>query len=63
MIGDLTFFTLVWPHDAARRLVFESGTDGWFWIHVAQAIVFTALAFWAFRRLAKVSSRTLDPGC
>jgi membrane protease YdiL (CAAX protease family) len=21
MIGDLTFFTLVWPHDAARRLV------------------------------------------
>jgi membrane protease YdiL (CAAX protease family) len=25
MIGDLTFFTLVWPHDAARRLVAESG--------------------------------------
>src|SRR5205809_306431 len=27
MIGDLTFFTLVWPHDAARRLVLESRDD------------------------------------
>jgi membrane protease YdiL (CAAX protease family) len=35
MIGDLTFFTLVWPHDAARRLVLDSGADNWFWIHVA----------------------------
>src|SRR5713226_5961470 len=56
-IGDLTFFTLVWPHDAARRLVLESGTDNWFWIHVAQAIVLTMLAVWAFQRLARVSSR------
>jgi membrane protease YdiL (CAAX protease family) len=51
MIGDLTFFTLVWPHDAARRLILESGADNWFWIHVAQAIVFTMLAGWAFQRL------------
>ncbi len=57
MIGDLTFFTMVWPHDAGRRLVLESGTDDWFWIHVAQAIVFTVLAVWAFQRLMKVSSR------
>jgi len=57
MIGDLTFFTLVWPHDAARRLVWDSGTDNWFWIHVAQAMVFTVLAVWAFQRLARVSSR------
>jgi ABC-type sulfate transport system permease component len=57
MIGDLTFFTLVWPHDAARRLVWDSGTDNWFWIHVAQATVFTVLAVWAFQRLARVSSR------
>jgi hypothetical protein len=48
MIGDLTFFTSVWPHDAARRLVWDSGTDNWFWIHVAQAIVLTMLAVWAF---------------
>jgi hypothetical protein len=57
MIGDLIFFTLVWPHDAARRLVLESGTDNGFWIHVAQAIVFTMLAVWAFQRLATVRSR------
>jgi membrane protease YdiL (CAAX protease family) len=57
MIGDLTFFTLVWPHDAARRLVWDGGTDNWFWIHVAQAMVFTVLAVWAFQRLARVSSR------
>jgi membrane protease YdiL (CAAX protease family) len=55
VIGDLTFFTLVWPHDAARRLVFHSGTDIWFWIHVAQAIVFTLLAVSAFQRLARES--------
>ena len=55
IIGDLTFFTLLWPHDAARRLVFDSGTDIWFWIHVAQAIVFTLLAVSAFQRLARES--------
>lgn len=62
-VGLLVFFTLIWPRDAARRLVLQSGTDNWFWIHAAQAIVFTVLAVWAFRRLAKVSSRTLDTGC
>ena len=39
-MGLLIFFTLIWPRDAARRLVLESGTDNWFWIHVAQAIAF-----------------------
>jgi membrane protease YdiL (CAAX protease family) len=62
-VGLLVFFTLIWPRDAARRLVLQSGIDNWFWIHAAQAIVFTVLAVWAYRRLAKVSSRTLDPGC
>jgi membrane protease YdiL (CAAX protease family) len=57
VIGDLTFFTLVWPHDAARRLVLDSGADNWFWIHVAQAIVFTLLAVWAFQRLARESNQ------
>ena len=57
MIGDLTFFTLVWPHDAARQLVWESGADDWFWIHVAQALVFTAMAVWAFRRLARENNQ------
>ncbi len=53
MIGLLIFFTLVWPFDATRRLVWDGGTDNWFWIHAAQTIVFAALAHWAFRRLAK----------
>ncbi len=57
MIGDLTFFTLVWPHDAARRLVLDGGTDNWFWIHVAQAIVFMVLAVLAFQRLARESNQ------
>ena len=62
-VGLLVFFTLIWPRDAARRLVLQSGTDSWFWIHAAQAVVFTVLAVGAFRRLATVSRRTLDTGC
>ncbi len=57
ILGDLTFFTVVWPHDSTRPLVGERGTDAWFWIHVAQAIVFTALAVVAFTRLAKIAGR------
>ena len=53
-IGLLTFFTLVWPYDATRRLVSEGGADAWFWAHTAQAIIFTVLAVLAFRQLAKV---------
>ena len=56
-IGLLIFFTLIWPHDAARRLVWEGGTDLWFWAHLAQAIVCAALAAWAFLKLAKVCHR------
>jgi membrane protease YdiL (CAAX protease family) len=57
VLGLLTFFTLVWPHDAARRLVWDSGSDSWFWMHVAQAILFTVLAVWAFQRLMGVSAQ------
>ena len=56
-LGLLIFFTLVWPHDAARRLVWDSGTDNWFWMHVAQAILFTVLAVWAFQRLMGVNAQ------
>src|SRR6266568_3724126 len=61
IIGDLTFFTLVWPYDATRQLVWERGADRWFWIHVAQAIIFTVLAIPAFVRLARVCKR-FTPG-
>ena len=53
-IGLLTFFTLVWPNDAARRLTVKDGVDIWLWIHIAQTVIFAALAIMAFKRLAKV---------
>jgi membrane protease YdiL (CAAX protease family) len=53
IVGDLTFFTVVWPHDPTRPLVGESGTDAWLWLRVAQTIVFTTLAVLAFARLAR----------
>lgn len=53
LAGDLTFFFLVWPQDAARRFVWRDGADGWFWLSLAQAIVFAVLAILAFRQLAR----------
>ena len=55
VLGLLMFFVLVWPHDPERRLVPASGADVWFWIHVAQVVVFAALACWAFVMLADVT--------
>jgi membrane protease YdiL (CAAX protease family) len=52
ILGDVTFFTMVWPYDTSRHLVWETGADTWFWIHVAQVIVFAVLALLAYRRLA-----------
>jgi membrane protease YdiL (CAAX protease family) len=56
-IGLLIFFTLVWPYDAQRRLIWETGTSTGFWINVAQAIIFSTLAVLAFNRLARVTKR------
>jgi membrane protease YdiL (CAAX protease family) len=53
-IGDMTFFALVWPHDTARKLIWQVGADRWFWIHAAQAIVFAALAICTYKKLAKI---------
>ncbi|HXQ12248.1 MAG TPA: type II CAAX endopeptidase family protein [Caulobacteraceae bacterium] len=59
--ADLTFFTLVWPHDAGRRLVSEGGADAWFWIHVAQVVLFGALCVWAYARLARATASDAEP--
>ena len=56
MLGLLVFFTIVWPHDPRRPLVSNGGADAWFVLHIAQALVFTALAVVAFRRLEMASS-------
>lgn len=55
ILGDVTFFFFIWPHDAARPLVWRDGADLWFWVYAAQAILFTALAVLAFRRLRKIT--------
>ena len=57
MAGDLLFFTLIWPADAIRSLVWTHGADGWFWLDVVQVLVFAGLAVGAFRRLARLRSR------
>jgi hypothetical protein len=57
-IGLLIFFTLVWPYDAQRRLVWETGTNTGFWLAAAQAIIFTVLALLAFIRLTRVTKHT-----
>lgn len=57
-LGLLAFFTLVWPNDSARRLVSQGGADAWFWIHVAQVLIFGVLAILAFRQLAKAANHT-----
>jgi membrane protease YdiL (CAAX protease family) len=56
-LGLIVFFTLVWPYDAQRRLVWQTGADTWFWLNVAQAIIFTTLAILAFIQLARVTKR------
>lgn len=56
-IGLLIFFTLVWPYDAQRQVVWETGATTGFWINVAQAIIFSTLALLAFSQLARLTKR------
>jgi membrane protease YdiL (CAAX protease family) len=55
-IGLSVFFGMVWPQDKHRQLIWVDGPDTWFWIHVAQAIVFAALGIMAFVHLARLAS-------
>jgi membrane protease YdiL (CAAX protease family) len=54
-LGLLIFFTLVWPYDAQRRLVWQTGPNIGFWLTVAQVVVFSVLAILAFNQLARVT--------
>jgi membrane protease YdiL (CAAX protease family) len=54
--GDLLFFTLVWPRDASRPLVWTSGSDLMFWLNAGELVVFGALAFLAFAHLRRLST-------
>lgn len=51
ILADMTFFTLVWPFDGARANVLTSGADLSFWLHLAQALICTALYIPALRLL------------
>jgi membrane protease YdiL (CAAX protease family) len=53
--GDLVFFTLVWPHDAGRRLITDGGPAGGFFIAVAILTICATLWFVAFRRLLRAT--------
>ncbi len=61
IVGDVTFFVLIWPRDAARVLITEGGADKWFWVHAMQAIVFTLLALVGFWYLEKQGERVPAP--
>jgi len=54
-LGLLIFFTLVWPYDTQRQLVWKTGVNTGFWLTVTQAIVFSILAIQAFSQLARVT--------
>jgi len=49
--GDLIFFLFVWPYDQTRTLIWHSGTDLWFWLHVVQTIGLAAASVLAFSRI------------
>jgi membrane protease YdiL (CAAX protease family) len=55
-VGLVVFFSLVWPHDPTRHLLDSGAADPWFWIHVAQSLVFGLLAILAFAHLARVTA-------
>jgi hypothetical protein len=56
ILADITFFTLVWPFDAARANVFTNGADSSFWVHLIQALVCTGLYIPAIRQLGRFRS-------
>lgn len=56
--GLLIFFTLVWPYDAQRRQIWETGANTGFWMAAVSALIFTVLALLAFIQLALVAKRT-----
>lgn len=61
-LGLLIFFTLVWPYDSQRDLVWETGPSTGFWLTCALAIVFSILAILAFSQLARSTKHLRTPG-
>ena len=57
VLGDLTFSPSCGLMTRRVRWFRTHLPDAWFWLHVAQAIAFTALAILAFIRLSKIAGR------
>lgn len=57
-LGLLIFFALIWPFDRSRVSVADGGVDAWFWVHTAQAAIFSLLAALAFKQLARITHAT-----
>lgn len=55
--GDLIFFIFIWPHDAGRALIWQTGADAWFWLHTAQTFVLGLMTVIAFQRLKRVANQ------
>jgi membrane protease YdiL (CAAX protease family) len=53
-VGLFTFFGVIWPRDKDRLSIWQNGADLWFWIHLAQAMLFAVLSLFALKRLAGV---------
>lgn len=56
VLGLAIFFTLIWPKDTSRRLIWNDGAHAWFWIHVLQLVACSALTLLFLRRLSSKSS-------
>jgi membrane protease YdiL (CAAX protease family) len=53
-VGLFVFLGLIWPGDKNRLPVSQGGAGLWFWMHLAQAVLFGSLSLYALRRLAKL---------
>lgn len=61
-LADLTFFTLVWPRDAGRRLVSHGGAGPWFYADLAMVVIFAGLCIVAMARLALATKSSASQG-
>jgi membrane protease YdiL (CAAX protease family) len=59
-VGLFTFFGVIWPRDKERLSIWQNGADIWFWIHLAQAILFAVLSLVALKRLSSVAKQRSD---
>jgi len=61
IVGDLTFFFLIWPNDHGRSVIWQQGPDKWFWLHVAQMMGFAVASILAFREIRASTAIPLEP--